>query len=391
MKGEVQAQDEKEAANLIARKGLLPLHITPLEETRAQRSKKMTLSFRKGLTIFDQIIITRHLGTILTTGTDLLSGLDIIAQDAAKPLVKEIILDIRSRVATGESLYQAISMWKSQFNPVLLNLVRAGEVSGSLAQVLVNYAQELRKDYNFNRKVKGAMIYPLILISALVLMLAIVLWVVIPRLKDLFASTKLEPPFYTKLLFTASDIWVEHYLVIIILAGVAGAGGIIAWRNARFRRPITKLLWRLPYLKNIQQNYSLLRFCKSLATLIRAGIPLENALKITGQAIGAHYEDILKTIAEKNLVRGISLSDSLRQYPKYFPGILISVVATGEKSGQIDATLLHMAEFYEEEVVYALERFLVIIEPLLIMLVGVIIGLMAGSLIAPIYKFIGRF
>jgi type IV pilus assembly protein PilC len=390
--GDIEAADEKEAASLLVRQGLLPLRLTPIATQTVQASKRFLGSLLSGsIDTFDEVVITRHLGTILSTGTDLLSGLDIIAEDAIKPIVKDIAMDARSRISTGQTLSQALGAWGSQFNPVLLSLVRAGELAGNMAEVLTSYSKELRKEYAFNRKVKGAMVYPAILISALVVMMLIIMTFVIPKLKDLFASTNVTPPLYTRIIFGASDIWLGNYLLIIILFFALGIGGWLAMKNSTARRKAISLIYYLPYLRTIHKNYSLLRLCKTLSHLIKAGIPLERALTITGGAIGGAYEPILKLIAEKNLARGISLAQSMRQYRKSFSSILISVIATGEKSGRIDSSLDQMGEFYEEEVLYALERFLVIIEPVLIVIVGVIIGLVAGSLIAPIYRFIGRF
>lgn len=390
--GDIEAPNEREAAQILVRQKLLPLRLAAIGTPGAKAKGKMFEAvFAGNINTLDEMIITRHLGTILTAGTDLLSGLDIIAEDAIKPIVKTIILDVRSRIATGQTLSQALGAWNSQFNPILLNLVRAGEVAGNLSEVLINYSHELRKDYAFNRKVKGAMVYPLILISALTLMMVIVVSFVIPKLKDIFTSTNITPPLYTRILFSVSDAWLAHYgLIIAIFAGIAAAI-MIGLRNSTIRRHIASLIWYLPYLRTIHKNFSIMRLCRTLSHLLKAGVQIEKALLISGQAIGGSYEPILKSIGQENLVRGISLADSMRQHRKHFPSMLISVVATGEKSGKVNASLDQMSEFYEEEVVYALERFLVIIEPTLIVFVGIIIGIVAASLIAPIYKFIGRF
>lgn len=392
-KGDVEAADRREAAAALTTKGLTPLAIEAAEEEKAKKGGRVRtpLFLTGGLTTFDQIVFTRHLGTILNTGTDLLSGLDIIAEDAIKPIVRRIVLDVKSRIATGETLSQALDAWKQYFSPILLNLVKAAEASGNLPGVLLNYSQELRKDYTFNRKVRGAMFYPAILISALFGMMLLMLTIVVPRLKDLFKSTGFQPPFYTKLLFTASDFWVKHTVSALLALGLVILFLVIALRDPRVKRRFSVILWYLPYLNKIQKNATLLHFTKTLATLIRAGFPLKSALLVTGEAAGPKYDRVLTKIAVENLERGISLADSMRQHRKLFPTILISLVATGEKSGQLDSVLVQMSEFYEEEVIYALEQFLTIIEPLLIVIVGVIVGLMVGSLISPIYKFIGRF
>jgi len=393
LRGSVEARDRKEVTDLLVSKGLVPLQVAEAEGKKIKSIKggKLPLFFSGGLTTFDQIIITRHLGTILNTGTDILTAVDIIAEDAIKPLIKRILADIKSRVATGESVSQALAAWKQYFSPILINLVRAGEASGNLASVLLNYSQELRKDYVFSRKVRGAMFYPAILISALFGMMLLMLTIVIPRLKELFKTTGFQPPLYTKIMFAVSDLWLKNTVPLLIAMAAFGLFLYFGLRDPRLRRRLGNILWYLPYLNKIQRNATLLRFSKTLAALIKAGFPLKSALLVTGDAVGLKYQQVIVKIANENLERGITLSDSLKQHQKLFPRILISLVATGEKSGQLDSVLSQMAEFYEEEVIYALEQFLTIIEPVLIVIVGIIVGLMVGSLISPIYRFIGRF
>jgi type IV pilus assembly protein PilC len=175
-RGVVEAETREAALQSILGKGLSPIKLEELQKGSGELDTKkkgaslsMHLSFHKGLTLFDQINLLRHLGTILNTGTDLLSGLDIIAKDTINPFVKEILYDVRERVGKGQRFSEAIYKWKDQFNPVFVNLVKSAEESGTLPKTLIMYAQELRKDFTFLRKLRGALTYPIILLLMVLL------------------------------------------------------------------------------------------------------------------------------------------------------------------------------------------------------------------------------
>ncbi len=397
-KGDIEAGSREEALEILAKRGLSPIKLDLQQGSGTpgkgafQKLAHAQVGFGGGhLTMFDQITIIRHLGTILNTGSDISGGLQTISEDAAKPIVRKILLDVRERIFRGESFSDALKHWEDQFNPIFISLVKAGEASGNLPNILLSYAQELRKEYSFSRKLKSALVYPAILFLALFGMVILMLTFVIPKLQELFRSTKAEPPIYTKILFSAADLWSAYMFpilgglaVLILLLG-------IAFKNKRLRRKITSLLWYFPLLNRIQKNLMLARFTKTVATLVNAGFSLKASLMISGEILNEHYQKVLTVVAEEKLDRGISFSQALGQYPKHFPKILVSVIGTGERSGQLSSVLMQMSEFYEEEVIYELELFLTLIEPIMLFIVGIVVLLMAFSLISPVYSLIGRF
>lgn len=394
-RGAIEAMDRTSALQSLLEKGLQPIKIEAIAgEAEAHTFwEKLTKTdvFKSNLTALDQIMIVRHLGTILSTGTDLLSGLDIIARDSIKPRVKQVLYDVKNRVSRGEQLSNALNAWKDQFNPIFINLVKSGEVSGNLPAVLLSYAQELRKDYAFLRKLRGAMFYPAILISALFGMVLIVLTVVTPRLKELFTSLKTLPPIYIRFFFWLSDILNGHLIVTGIVILLLIVTIVVGLKNRKVRSKLIVLFRYIPLLNRIQKNLTLMRLSKTVASLIQSGFSLKAALITTSQVVDDRYRDTVLAIAQKSLEHGITLADSMKKHPELFPDLLVSAVATGEKSGKLSAVLGQMAEFYEEDVLYSLETFLTLLEPILLVIVGVVVGLMAGAMISPIYRLIGKF
>lgn len=393
--GTVDAEDRNGAIQALVSQRLQPIKLEEIGTIKSPNKKGFRLPsiFSRGLSTFDQIIIVRHLGIVLSTGTDILTGLDIIARDSIKKSVRDIMYDIRQRVARGEKLSDSFGVWKHEFNPILISLIRSGEISGSLPSILINYAQELRKDYAFIRKFRGAIFYPIILVGALVGMVVIVLSFVAPRLKELFLTPSFKggPPVYIKFLFTVSDIWIAYTIPIIIVVIILIAVLIVLLSKREIRLKMASMLRFLPVISNIQKNITLMRFSRTISNLIQAGFSLKTALLTTAEVVDVRYKKIVLGIAENELEHGISLADAMKKYQNLFPDILISAVATGERSAKLPGVLGQMSEFYEENVIYSLETFLTLLEPALLIVVGIIIALMAGALISPIYQSIGRF
>ncbi len=390
VQGDLEALDRDDAFEILAKRDLSPLRLDLIKEnTGGFKFLKFNISLGGGLDSLDEITLVRHLGTVMNAGTDLVSGLTMIGEDAVKPFVRKMVLGIKDRMLLGEKFSDALLPWKDQFNPLFLSLVRAGEASGTLPETLLSYANQLRKDNAFIRRLKSALVYPVILVVALITMLILILTVVTPRLKELFATTRSAPPFYTQVFFFASDFLLSHFFAVGLIGGVILLGLAISLANKKTRRKVATVLWYLPFLNKIQRNLTLMRFCKTISSLIGAGFSLKAALGTASEVAGAKFGPVLLEIANEKLERGIGFGAAIGEYPKFFPKILVSVLKTAEKSGQIRTVMAQMGDFYEEEVIYALELFLTLIEPTLLLIVGLIVGLIASSLIAPIYRLIG--
>lgn len=392
-RGILDAENREHAIRLLMAQGLQPIKLTDADTGRIAGSRHLSIPkfFRGSLSTFDQIIIIRHLGIILSTGTDLLTGLSIIAKDSLKPLIREIMNDIKHRVGRGEKLSDAFRAWQQQFNPILPQLIKSGEASGTLPTILLNYSQEMRKDYTFVRKFRSAVFYPVILVSALFGMVIIILSFVAPRLKELFlgSSFKTAPPFFIRLVFSVSDFWLANTIPIVVVLLLLGILFVVSLKKRSFRLKLISLFRFFPIVSQIQRNITLMRFSKTIGSLLNAGFTLKAALLTTAEVVDIRYQKIIKTIADEDLEHGISLSDSMKKYPELFPDILISSAATGEKSGKLAPVFSQMSEFYEENTIYSLETFLTLLEPILLVIVGGIVALMAGALISPIYRSIG--
>ncbi len=394
--GYIDAVNHQEAMDTLARQGVLVMKIETAAEAEGGarglwKRLNLSLSVSKNIDRLDQLTVLRQLSTILNTGTDLITALDIVADNAVKPAVKNILYDIRAKILAGESFSGALALWEENFDPVFINLVKSSEAAGTLPVMFASYSLELKKEIEFSRQLRSAMIYPLILVAAVVVMLLIILTVVAPRIQELFATSTIDPPFFTKIFFQASNLLINHTLSVVAVLMAFVVGLVVMIRNKKLRKILSSLLWYLPLLRKVQIDLTLMRFSKTLSTLVKAGFPMKGSLMIVANVVQPVYQRALTDIAQEKLERGISLAEALRHYPKLFPSILTGVISTGEKTGQLNDVLEQMGEFYEEESLYKLKFLLTLVEPLLLAVVGVIIGGIAASLLAPIYRLINKF
>jgi len=194
--------------------------------------------------------------------------------------------------------------------------------------------------------------------------------------------------FFTKIFFYASDIFREHTALVALGFTAIVIFAITAFKNKRLHRYFAKFFWHIPILANIQKHIALMRFSKTVSLLLKAGLPLKTTLETTSEVMPPTYQEAISAVSEQ-LQKGVYFSSSLRAYPRLFPNMLVSVIATGEKTGQLDAVLAETSDFYEEEALYSLEMFVTLIEPALLIIVGLIVAFMATSLISPVYKVVG--
>jgi len=384
----VAAENREAALERLREQGIRPLTLEPLDKEKREGFALPFFERRLGRT--EQTMFIRDLGIMLSSGTELMTALEAIAKEAAHPRIRRIAYAIAEAVLRGETLSGAFHRWGEDFTPVFLSLLKAGETAGNLPETLLSYAKELRKEHAFVRKLHGALIYPLILISALIGMNILILTVIAPRFKEVFASTNAPPPLFTRIFFRASDIWLANTSVIIGIAIAVAVGITLLLRKRNVRFFLGTCIARLPVIRRLYRNLALMRFCKTLSTLIDAGFSLKQALLVSAEIMDPAYQAYI-ALAARRLGEGVNFAASLGENRLFFPQMLVSVIATGEKSGELGLVLRHMAEFYEEETEYALEVLLTFVEPVLLLIVGVIVGLLAGSLIAPIYRLIGRF
>jgi type IV pilus assembly protein PilC len=341
---------------------------------------------RHRITAKDLCLFTRQFATMLKAGLPLLQAFDIVARGHANPALSRLALDIRADVETGTSLSQAFRRYPQYFDGLFCHLVAAGEQAGMLEPVLSRLATYQEKSLALRSQVKSAMFYPAAVLAVAVVVTAVMLVWVVPAFKQVFDDFGAELPLPTLIVMALSEALVEWWPVLV---GVIVAGSALLYRtwrrSASFRAGLDRLMLRLPLLGKVVTKAVVARWCSTLATMFAAGVPLVESLNsVAGAAGNAVYHEATQRVAS-SVRSGTSLSVALQQ-TQVFPVMLVQMVAIGEESGSLDDMLRKVAEFYESEVDAAVASLSSLLEPLIMVVLGTLIGGLVIAMYLPIFQ-----
>jgi type IV pilus assembly protein PilC len=375
VKGELRANGEAIVNATLRRQGIL---VTKVKKKTFRSGRKVT---EKDITLF-----TRQLATMMKAGVPLLQSFDIVSKGHANPSVSKLLQDIRADVETGSSLNQAFRKFPLYFDALFCNLVAAGEQAGILEDLLTRLAIYKEKTLAIKGKIKSALFYPIsILVVAFVVTSVIMIWVV-PAFKETFRSFGADLPAPTLIVMAISDFFVANWY--IIFGSVFGGLYLFfqSWRRSpKVQRFMDKTLLQAPIFGAVIRKATIARWTRTLATMFAAGVPLVESLDSVGGASGnAVYLDATKKI-QNEVSTGTSLTAAM-QNSDVFPNMVTQMVSIGEESGSLDQMLSKVADFYEAEVDEAVESLSSLMEPLIMAILGVLIGGLVISMYLPIFK-----
>ncbi|MEK7520137.1 MAG: type II secretion system F family protein [Patescibacteria group bacterium] len=385
--GEMDAAAEGEVLAHLHGSGLFPVSITQIKKGGAAAMRR-TL-FEK-LTALDKITLAKNLALMIKAGIGIAEAIDIMLDDTQKPVLKKILQRAKLHLEKGGQLSEAFDGFPRHFSPIFINLLRAGEASGNLEGALTQIATQLKKEHDLRKKVTSAMAYPMVLVFAALGVVTLLVTVVLPRVSKIFAQSHVKLPWITRMLLDISDFVTTQWpLVLIVIAGIWIALAAMR-RSSTGWAALSRVARRLPLLHELLQKITLARFCTTMRSLLAAGVPIIKSLEITADSLGnAAYKTVILDITQQEVARGISLGAALKRRPEYFPRMMTSMIVVGEKSGNLEVMLENLGMFYEEEVDNTLKTLITMLEPALLLAVGVIIGTLALSIIIPIYQLIG--
>ncbi|OUM03096.1 type II secretion system F family protein [Variovorax sp. JS1663] len=375
VRGELRAAGENQVQAALRRQGVL-----------ASKIKKRRMRAGKAIKPKDIAIFTRQLATMMKAGVPLLQSFDIVGRGNANPSVAKLLNDIRSDVETGTSLSSAFRKFPKYFDNLYCNLVEAGEAAGILEELLDRLATYMEKTEAIKSKIKSALMYPTSVIVVAFVVVAIIMIFVIPAFKQVFTSFGADLPAPTLFVMAVSEFFVAYWWLIF---GVIGGGLYFffqAWkRNEKVQRFMDRLLLRLPIFGALIDKSCVARWTRTLATMFAAGVPLVEALDSVGGASGnTVYGDATVKI-QQEVSTGTSLTTAMTN-ANLFPSMVLQMTAIGEESGSIDHMLGKAADFYESEVDDMVAGLSSLMEPIIIVFLGVIIGGIVVSMYLPIFK-----
>ncbi len=387
--GELSAPDEHALALLLREQGLLLTKaVAPHGGTEAGKKSvfKMELG---GVPMFQKILFTRHLSVMLDAGLSLARALRVLSQQAGKKYFGEVLRDIQKRVEEGSAFADALKAYPKVFPRMFTSMVKLGESSGNLSRVLNELSIQLQKTYDLTRKVKGAMYYPIVIVVTMVGIGAMLMIFVLPKLIDVFENLGADLPLMTRILIDSSKFLSKNWLFFLIGAIVLIIFLLLAFRTEKGKTLLSSLGLKIPKIGGVIRKINLARFCRTFSSLLRSGIPIVDSLTIVADTLGnMKYRQAVLAAAEQ-IKKGVGISQSFQPYDNIFIPIVLQIMAVGEETGKLDEVLSKLAEFYENEVDQEMANISSIIEPILMLVLGGAVGLLAVSIISPIYSLSG--
>ena len=384
-KGEMEAPSR---SAVLAR--LRGMQISPIPEKIKEKSSFLDFDITfGGIPTRDLVVFTRQLSTMIDAGLPLVRSLEVIREQQPNAAFKVIIGKVKEDVEGGSSFADALEKHPKAFDSLFANLARAGEAAGVLDVVLQRLASYLEKMDGIKRRIKGAMIYPAVVISVAVIVLAVIMIFVVPTFAELFKDLGTTLPSLTLVIVNIST-WLKSniiYLLIAIVLMVIGVTSLYS-KSLKARRLMDGFLLKLWLVGNLLLKTVIARFCRTLATLTSGGLPILDGLEITAKSSGNIVVEEAILDARKKVSEGQLLAEPLATRPKIFPPMVVQMISVGEQTGNLDDMLDKIADFYEDEVDVAVAAMLSALEPAMIFFLGCTVGIIVVAMYLPMFKLV---
>ncbi len=335
----------------------------------------------------DKLSLFSNLSTMFNAGIPILETVESMGEDA-KGNTKKILDSVQADLIQGQSVYNTFSKFPKVFNKVTINVIRASEEAGTLDVVLKDIKVQTQKDMEFMDSIKSALTYPIVILITFMIVLLIILVVVIPKVATVFSQLRVELPLPTKILIIFSNLILQFTIPLLIFTAVGIALIIFLYRTKR--QLLLGFLFSLPVISTLIKHIDLARFSRSMFLLLTSGITITNALELTRDVV--IRRDIAKAItdAQQTVLSGKRLSESFKTRKDLFPGIVVKIIEAGEKTGTLDKSMQEVSEHMDYQVTSSLKKLVALLEPIMLVFVGILVGGMMFSIISPIYGLIGQ-
>ena len=384
--GTLEAKNKHQLARILRREGCILISAESGEVKKEKRKFTISISSLGWISLTEKIMFARNLRVMIAAGVPLPRGLEILASQSKKEKLKKILLNVREEIIKGKAFSDALSKHLNVFSELFISMVKVGEETGTMEEVLRVVVQQMEKEHEIKSKIKGAMVYPAVILLAMICIGILMLIMVVPKLAQVFTELGVELPMSTKLIINLGvfleKFWYTLPLGIILL--------IILFRAA-LKTKIGKLAFdtfilKIPIFSSIIKKTNSAHTIRTLSSLITAGVPIVRSLEIVSNSLtNVNYKKAISEAAEK-VKQGGKLAEVLKGHENIYPSLVIQMIEVGEETGETANILEKLADFFEEEVNNTTKNLSAIIEPILMLIIGAAVGFFAISMIQPIYS-----
>lgn len=379
--GEIDAMNKEVAISSLQRRGLVLSSIESAEEVGLF---KMNITFFERVKNKDLVILSRQISTLFESQVSALRIFRLLGEETENPLLKRKMAVITKDLQAGNSIAKALSKHPEIFSPFYVNMVRSGEESGKLDKTFVYLADYLERVYEITSKAKNALVYPAFVVGVFIVVMLLIFVFVIPQISQVFTESGQELPLYTRVVMAISTFIVNYWFLILAAMMVST---FFLWRYSQTTEGeyvFSKLRLSTPFIGKLYQKLYLSRIADTFSTMLGSGIPIVRTIELTAEVVGNKiYEDLL-TDAWEAVRAGSPVSQALSK-TEYIPGIMIQMIKVGEETGELSSILSTLAKFYQREVNNSVDTLVGLIEPIMIVVLGVSVGLLLASVLVPIY------
>jgi len=380
--GVVEASTQEAALSLLQRYGL---YVTSLEPVREPFFLKRLKIFRR-ISRKDLVLFSRQLAIMFQSNVPPIEALQTLSAQIKNPDFKDKISKLSEEIEGGTPLSQALALYPAIFSTFYINMVKSGEAVGKLPETLSYLADHLEREYHFRSRVTGAMIYPSLVLFVFLVVLVAMIFFIIPQLIEVLESMGGELPLITKIVISLTG-FLRKWILFIILVFIFSIIFIFRYYKTKTGKEFfDRFFLKLPLLGELLKKIYLSRLAENLSTLISGGLPIVQALEITGEVIGNNvYKKIIFETRDR-VRKGEAISMVLKRYPETISPLFIQLTIVGEKTGKIESTLMNIVDFFQKEIERSLDRFLSLLEPMIIIFLGLLVGGLVGSILLPLYR-----
>src|SRR6266545_2859263 len=386
--GERTADSMDAAVSALRREQIMVTRITPAKGKAEPKAEKAGVTGKR-VSAKNLAVFTRQFSVMIDAGLPLVQCLDILGSQEEDKNFAAVILQTRTDVESGASLADAMRRHPKTFDPLFTNMIAAGEAGGILDTILKRLATYIEKAVKLAGQVKSAMVYPVAVIVIAGGVVGVILWKVIPTFAALFSGLGADLPMPTRIVIGLSDNLVRFFPFILVAVGLAAYGFKQYYATDKGKRVVDGTVLKLPILGNIMRKIAVARFCRTLSTLISSGVPILDGLEITAKTAGNSIVEDAIMVTRKSIERGETISAPLKE-TKVFPPMVVQMIGVGEATGALDTMLAKIADFYEEEVDTAVAGLLTLLEPIMISVLGVVVGGIVIAMYLPIFDLISK-